>query len=263
MPQRPVWVCLSGTDIHRDLSANSEGSETYVNAFSSLELADRVILLEPEGIKALCDSELRKRVRRKSAVIYQSATPLQIRPAPLKTRFEVSVIGHLRPVKDPFVAARATQGLPESSRIHVVQFGSALSDAMRDQACELERTHPRYRWLGARPHGETQRRLVRSRVTVLSSKMEGAPSLISEAIVNGVPLLATRIHATRGLLGSHYPGLFPVGDVKALRRLMLRSEEDPDFLKRLREHLKGIRKQFLLPAERSTWKKLTRQLLDH
>ena len=44
-------------------------------------------------------------------------------------------------------------------------------------------TNPRYRWLGNLPHWQARRRLARSRLLVVSSKMEGGANVISEALV--------------------------------------------------------------------------------
>ena len=92
---------------------------------------------------------------------------------------------------------------------------------------------------------------------VLTSKIEGAPSAISEAVVNGVPVLATRIPATLGMLGASHPGLFSVGDADRLSRLMDRAECDAKFLKLLTQKSIQLQKRFMLKAEVDSWRKLT------
>ena len=57
---------------------------------------------------------------------------------------------------------------------------------------------------------------------VLSSLSEGGANVISEAVAAGVPVLASRIDGSVGLLDD-YPGYFPVRDTAALARLLERS----------------------------------------
>ena len=64
----------------------------------------------------------------------------------------------------------------------------------------------RYLWVGERPRGQARRLLARSRLLVLSSRMEGGANVVSEALVEHVPVLASRIPGSVGLLGARYPG---------------------------------------------------------
>src|SRR5687768_15996403 len=79
---------------------------------------------------------------------------------------------------------------------------------------------PRYRWLGSVPHGRALRWLASSHALVISSRMEGGANVVCEALRIGVPVLASRISGNVGLLGERYAGSFPVGDERALARLI-------------------------------------------
>src|ERR1700694_956207 len=107
--------------------------------------------------------------------------------------FDVCVIGHLRTVKDPFRTAMAARLLPRSSRIRVVQVGGGLTEAMADRAPKEMRVNQRYEWLGEQSRSRVRRILAKSRLCVLSSRMEGGANVLSEAIVASVPILASRI----------------------------------------------------------------------
>lgn len=220
-PGRPIVVALTGTDLHRQSGPTRE-------TIRSLKAADRIVLLEPAGGR-----KLDKRTRDKSVVIYQSATPIKRPPPPLKRCFEVSVLGHLRKVKDPFRTAKAVRLLPADSRIKVAHFGAALSASMKRQAEQETTSNPRYRWHGLVTHGVAMRRLARSCLTVLSSFHEGGPSVLSEAIVNDVPILSSKIDAAIGMLGADHPGFFECGDEVALAKLLQRAETDSKFYRRL------------------------------
>jgi len=241
--QSPLLLLLSGTDLYGDLGHHAA-------AIQSCRLADRLILLQPHGI-----GELPEELRKKSRVIYQSVSPPRTKP-PLARSFEVSVIGHLRPVKDPFRTAMAARNLPESSRIIVNHIGAALSQSMRLRAVAETRKNPRYRWRGELPRWKTMQRLARSRLLVLSSKMEGGANVISEAIVAGVPVISSRISGSIGLLGENYPGYFEVGDTAALTDLLERAETDASFYSGLNSKCRELQPLFDPARERQSWQEL-------
>src|SRR5262249_45185300 len=213
-PQGPLVVALTGTDLYRDI-------HTSRRAQRSLEMADKLIVLQPCG-----RDELPAHLRPKVRVLYQSTSPVKPVPATNSDSFDVCVLGHLRHVKDPFRAALALRLLPPTSKVHVMHAGKALSQAMARRARALMKREPRYRWLGEWAHGQARRLLAASRLLVVSSRMEGGANVVSEAVVDGVPVLASRIGGNVGLLGARYPGFFPVGDTAALARLMERAETD-------------------------------------
>ena len=93
--------------------------------------------------------------------------------------------------------------------------------------------NPRYHWLGERPRWQALRVLARSRVLVLSSRTEGGANVLSEALAFGVPIVASRIAGSMGLLGEDYPGYFPVEGTTALARLLRKVEQDPHFYQAL------------------------------
>lgn len=222
-PEGALVVALTGTDLYRDIHRSRA-------AQNSLQLADRLVLLQPHGQEELL-SELHAKVR----VVMQSAEPPAKRPQSLQRVFEVCVSGHLRPVKDPFRAARALRQLPPSSRIQITQIGAALTESMQSQADREVQINPRYRWLGEVTPGRAKQILARSRLLVLSSKMEGGANVVSEALAAGVPVLSSRISGSIGLLGEDYSGYFEVGDTAGLADLMLKCEQDESFLTLLRE----------------------------
>src|SRR5262249_45925619 len=91
---------------------------------------------------------------------------------------------------------------------------------------------------------------------VLTSRSEGGANVISEAIASGVPVMASRIDCTVGLLGADYPGLFPVGRTAALRALLLRAEREPPFLRDLTVRCRRLRPMLSPRSERRAWKRL-------
>jgi len=118
------------------------------------------------------------------------------------------------------------------------------------------RKNPRYVWQGALSRERTLSLLARSKVCVISSLMEGGANILSEAIVIGTPVLASRIAGNVGILGESYPGLFRAGDTQNLMQLMLRAETDRDFIDNLRHHVRELASLFEPERERIAWSNL-------
>ena len=150
--------------------------------------------------------------------------------------------------------------LRAESWIRVLQAGGAMSADMERRAQREQRKNPRYRWLGNLPRGRALDLLRRSRLLVVSSLMEGGANVIGEAVVLGVPVLASRIPGNVGLLGGGYPGYFRPKDTQGLGRLMARAENDPAFLRRLERACAERSKLFRPAAERAAWRALISEL---
>ncbi len=237
-PAAPLAVVLTGTDLYRDLPACTEAQR-------SLRFADRIVVLQDEAPRRLAP-----RLRRKAAVVYQSADPL-VRHAPPARGFRVAVIGHLREEKDPFRAAAALAHLSADADVEVVQLGAALGPGMVGEAKRWMAHESRYRWIGSVPHSRALDWLARSHLLVVSSRMEGGANVIAEAARIGTPVLASRVPGNVGMLGRDYPGFFPLGDARALARRMLRARSESAFYRRLRSALQARRTLFAPAAERS------------
>ncbi len=248
-PGRPLILTLTGTDLYRDI-------RLHENARRAMEWADRLILLQPEGA-----AELPPALRCKCRVIRQSAIRAAARAAGATRRwFDVCVVGHLRPVKDPFRAAAAARLLPASSRIRVLHAGAALAGRMAALARLEMEENPRYKWLGDRPRWQVRQLMAKSRLMVLSSKMEGGANVVSEAIVAHLPVVSTRISGSIGMLGEDHAGYFEIGDTKGLAALLARCETDPDFLRGLEVRSRELAPLYDPDREVEAWAELVGEL---
>ena len=243
-PEGALVVALTGTDLYRDLAVRPATRR-------SLDLASRVVALQPLALHELTGS-----VQAKTRVIYQSAEPPAARVAPRRTAFEVCVVGHLRTVKDPWRASLAARTLPGSSRVRVLHAGAALTPANARRARAEELRNPRYRWLGELPRGQVRKVIARSRLLVLSSHLEGGANVVSEAVVAGTPILASRIPGSVGLLGEDYTGFFAPGDTNGLTSLLHRAETEAAFLEDLAARCARLAPLFAPERERAAWKAL-------
>jgi putative glycosyltransferase (TIGR04348 family) len=248
-PQGPLVVGLTGTDLYADI-------HTQPDALESLGLATRLVLLQPLGSAVLPGA-----VQDKARVIYQSVRVPPAAPAVRTDVFEVCVMGHLRPVKDPLRTALAARLLPAASRIQILHIGGALSEELAKDARAEESRNRRYHWLGELPQGEALAVLSRCRLLSLTSESEGGANVISEAVVAGVPVISSHIAGSIGLLREDYPGYFPVGDTQALANLLWRAETDTGFYHTLRECGARLRPLFDPAREKQSWEDLLRELL--
>ncbi|NQU62163.1 MAG: TIGR04348 family glycosyltransferase [Rhodospirillales bacterium] len=244
-PDRPLVVCLSGTDVNTFLKSHPE------TTLRSMQMADSLICLH-----GLIGEALPAPFRKKLHVVHQSALPLPGPRRPAKRNFDVCVIGHLRDEKDPFRTALAVKRLPPESLIRVIHLGKAHTPDFANQAAAEMAANPRYRWLGEVPGWRVRRELAKTRLMVISSNQEGGANIVSEAIVAGVPVIASDIIGNRGLLGRDYPGYYPVGDEAALARLLERAETEPAFLDTLERHGRKLRPLFRPSHEKAALKQI-------
>ena len=243
-PERPLVVVLTGTDAYRFIHSHSE------TTLASLDVADHIVGLHP-----LVGNVLPRRLRGKLRAIIQSARPLRNR-RPVRRSFRVCFAGHLRQEKDPLRPALAVRNLPADSRIRVDAYGAAHTGNWAEAAREEMRINPRYRWHGEIPHAELRRVYSRSHLLVLPSLMEGGANVVSEAVMAGLPVIASDIDGSVGLLGEDYPGYYPVQDSDALRERLLRAESDRSYYAELEAACAARRHLFTPRREQDGWARL-------
>lgn len=256
-----IVLALTGTDLYRDLA------EPGADSWEAVERADRLVVLQERAPEALPASE-----RARTRVIYQSVPELWDADDPPGSvpsvaadrsdgsSLRVCMLAHLRPVKDPLLAAEAAELLPPDVGVGIDHYGSAYDDALASRARAATEGGSGYRWHGELPRAEALRRLAASDLLLLTSRLEGAGNAASEAITARVPILCTRVAGLVGMVGEDYPGLFTPGDAGELAGLLERAAEEPAFLGRLRDGVEA-RRPLLDPAcERAAWRELLGEL---
>jgi putative glycosyltransferase (TIGR04348 family) len=215
-PGRPLIVVLTGTDLYRDIASDD-------SAKRSLALATRLIVLQGEGIKALPPEYAAK-----AMTIYQSARFL--RPGRKSRRhFDLALVGHLRPEKDPLTALRALRKLPADLPVRLFHIGGDLDPQLAAEVRGEGAKDARYFHLGALPQAATRQLIKRCHLLLLPSLMEGGANVLIEAVTSGVPVLGSDIPGNRGMLGADYPGWFPAGDAVRLAELISAAAHDPGY----------------------------------
>lgn len=215
-PERPLIVVLTGTDLYRDIATDAAAQR-------SLALASHLVVLQAEGVQALPPEYAAK-----TLTIYQSARPL-LPGRRSRRHFDLALVGHLRPEKDPLTAVRALRRLPAGLPLRLFHIGGDLDPALAAEVHALGAADPRYRALGALSQAATRQRIKRCHLLLLPSLMEGGANVLIEAVTSGVPVLGSDIAGNRGMLGADYPGWFPVGDAARLAELIATAMHDPDY----------------------------------
>ncbi len=261
-PDMPIGVIMTGTDLNVDLASTNRDRPGYRDAIESLEIATFIVLLEPASLERL--REIDSCLGSKTTVIPQSAAvafesggrdgdnvgdDALAGVFSVPDTFKIAVVGHLRAIKDPLAAAEAARLLPEDSRIHIIHWGAALEEEIAQQASLEMRENRRYDWIGPVSHGQSLQQLNKCDLMVLSSHFEGGPAVLSESIINGVPIIAHKITATCGLLGGDYPGFYCDANRQELADLLLKSERDSAFLELLIQRGFELRERFSEAAE--------------
>ncbi len=252
-PDRPLVLAMTGTDLYGFINSHPEPT------LASIEAADQIVTLHPLATKVLPES-----VHHKVHVIYQSALPVSTKALnPVKRsvkNFDICVVGHLREEKDSMRAAYAVRDLPANSRIRILHYGKAHNDKWASYATEEMKINSRYHWFGEVAHWKIRQAYRRCHLMVLPSIMEGGANVISEAVVAGLPVIASNIDGSVGLLGDDYAGYFPVQDTNALRELLLKAEAEPDYVKTLEQQCKQRAGLFTPEAEKQGWAVLLKDM---
>ncbi len=170
------------------------------------------------------------------------------------------VVGHLRAVKDPLLAARAGRLVRADSRLVIEHLGDSLDAALAAEARRESESGGRWRWLGPCSRLETLRAIASAHLLVLPSRSEGGPGALAEALMASTPILATRTDGALGMLGADHPGLFEPGDATGLARLLEQAEFDPRFLTGLTIAGATRRPLFERAREVAAWRELLARL---
>ncbi|MFT6862397.1 MAG: glycosyltransferase involved in cell wall biosynthesis [Akkermansiaceae bacterium] len=210
MPKGRVIVLLTGTDLYQSLPQGSEAG------LQNLVDANRIVVVQEAAIR-----RLPVEVREKVVVIPASLDPISIEASPLASPFAISVVGHPRPVKRPFLTIETVARHPEWQDVEVWQIGEGLDEESRKTGEEWSQKEPRYRWFGGLPREESLKLCAKSSLTINSSILEGGANAVLEAMSMGVPVLASRIEGNEGILGEKYPGYFGEGELDGMLQAII------------------------------------------
>jgi glycosyltransferase involved in cell wall biosynthesis len=97
---------------------------------------------------------------------------------------------------------------------------------------------------------------------VLTSLAEGGANVVSEALVDSIPVIASRIPGSVGMLGEGYPGYYEVEDERDLARVLTRLEAEPAFLQELKRWCTNLSPMVSPATEQSLWNDLIHEAVQ-
>jgi len=156
-------------------------------------------------------------------------------------------VGRLTKAKDFPVLIRAFALVRRKKPAHLVILGegeerSQLESVIKDLGLEKDVTMPGF---VTNPY----KYIKNARVLVLSSRWEGLPNALIEALVLGTPVVSTDCPSgpTEILEGGKWGKLVPVGDPEALARGILETLDSPPKSEDLQERAKAFSVEAILP----------------
>ena len=238
-----VVAVLTGTDLYRFWDTDRETvASTLGRATAIVGLNDQVGERLPEDL------------RTKLSVIKEGAALQSVAHTPCATpRLRAIVVGHLRDEKDPQLLLDALNQLPVDCAVQVDHYGAAHDDEWANWAREHSTASARYQW-----HGEVSRAELDANVyatadlLINTSRMEGGANVISEAVMCGLPIVATAIDGNVGVLGLDHPGLVVPGDADALAHRL--TEIDTATLQRLAQASYDLQSELSVEHETAQWR---------
>lgn len=127
------------------------------------------------------------------------------------------------------------------------------SEDYRDSLAELARDDNRVTFVGAVGRDELKSHFRESLCAVFPSDHEGCPNALLEALSTETPCLLSDIRAHSDILGNS-SGIYPVGDIAALRDLLRKVGENGAFRERLRGESRRVIKEW------PTWETVSKAL---
>lgn len=246
-PDRAVIVAITGPDLE------VTSKQPAVN--SAIELATRIVTFQPATVELLP-----RAVRYKVSVIFQSAVALKSQVLPRRDCFSVILVSNLRDHKQPLLVAEAARLLPMNSRIRIEHYGAAIDGQIHEQVRRETLVNGRYHWSGEIAYRDLRKRLASSSVLVNTARTDDGANSISEAAVDQVPIIASRVAGNIGVLGESYPGFFTAQSAEDLAHQLQRAETDEAFYRKLREALADVARRLTPAEERRQWRQLLAQI---
>ncbi|MEO1857586.1 MAG: glycosyltransferase [Rubritalea sp.] len=246
-PNGKLIVYLTGTDLYREQTNNNP------EFFEALSLADALVVGQRASLASIPTEFLKKSHFIPASVLLPPVDKVSPPPHP-----SLALIGHLRPVKNPFLMNQALEKLADI-KLEAFTLGAALEPSMLSEVQCWQQSNPRFNWLNDVTYSKTLSWIEQVDFTLNTSHSEGGSNAVAESIALGTPVLASKIEGNVGMLGDDYLGYFEPDNVSALAALIRRSITDHSFHSKLLQQIADLQQNFLPAKETAGWLKLLKQ----
>ncbi|MFC4992608.1 glycosyltransferase [Rubritalea tangerina] len=243
-PKSKLIIYLTGTDLYQDQPNRRQ------EFYDALNLADALVISQESSLNSVPGPFRSKTFCVHPSVFLPEESTV---PAPPKPSF--ALVGHLRPVKNPFLLNRALD-IIRSVELHAYTLGSALDPDMVKAALEWQYHDPRFKWLYNVPYPQALSWMRQVDFTLNTSHSEGGSNAVAESIALGTPVLASRIEGNVGLLGDDYEGYFEPDNAASLAKLIDRAIHDSSFSDTLHAQIESLQPKFHPDQEIDAWLKI-------
>ncbi|MGY1802946.1 glycosyltransferase family 4 protein [Blastococcus sp. SYSU D00922] len=174
--------------------------------------AERIVWTKSDAVVCLSENERRDKVDRlpmlagRTFVIPNGIPPLTVSHQPELRQwqdgdeFNVAVVGQLIRVKRIHLAIQALTQLPSYVRLHLTYHNSHLENELRSLTSSLG-LQDRVFFLGQAGGDELYQRFQSAHLLLMPSYAEALPSVVSEALITGCPIIATDVGGIREQIG--------------------------------------------------------------
>ena len=243
-PKGKLIIYLTGTDLYKEQANNNPEFK------EALILADALVVGQRASLASIPSEFKSKSHFVPASVLLPSLKKVSAPPSP-----SLALIGHLRPVKNPFLMNLALEQL-SAITLNAFTLGAALEPSMLAEAERWQQADSRFHWLNDIPYSEALSWIEQVDFTLNTSHSEGGSNAVAESIVLGTPVLASKIEGNVGMLGDDYLGYFEPNNANSLAKLIRRAITDHDFHEALLEQTLDLQQNFLPEKETAGWLKL-------
>lgn len=239
-------IYLTGTDLYKEQNNNNPEFK------EALILADALVVSQRASLASI-PTEFQD----KSHFVPASVLLPPLKKVPPPPHPSLALIGHLRPVKNPFLMNLALEQLGELE-LDAFTLGAALEPSMLADVETWQQADSRFHWLNDVPYPEALSWIEQVDFTLNTSHSEGGSNAVAESIALGTPVLASKIEGNVGMLGDNYLGYFEANNANSLATLIHRAVTDHSFHQKLLRQIANLQENFLPEKETAGWLKLLR-----
>lgn len=240
-PNGKLIIYLTGTDLYKDQPTNNP------EFYEALNLADTLVISQPASLDSIPNCYKEKTHLVPASVMLPPEKHVSSPPSS-----SIALVGHLRPVKNPFLMNQALDQLTDLD-VHAYTLGAALEPNMITEVNLWQQKDHRFQWLDDVEHAEALSWMRQVDFTLNTSHSEGGSNAVTESIVLGTPVLASRIEGNVGLLGRDYLGYFEPGNSSELAKLINKALTDQNFSEQLTQQIKELQPRFATQKETEGW----------